>query len=390
MGAIYSIGGCVALEVARRLGEAGDGHLDHFWRRPTIALMSNPVSRFHFDLHELPPAFVNYFVNDAAGAHLKEIERLPAGSTVVIDITRDIFTGVVEVEPGAFVMNPLDGVGIVAGLTTETMSSEVLTRLLKAEPKIINPLADKDRFLKLWKAAIDQQISVLSQKFENIILLEIYFTFNLASHDRKAPFSEIDVRESNSILSSMYDYIRDRKELIFASISQDKMMTGRHVAWDGPFYTHFVDESYALFCDEIKAKLTQDRHSGESFLQMSAFKRAKDYEDLRETFDTLLVQHDQTKNTLAAIQQRNAELEQMTEQGAATRIAELEHAQAAAAEHAQKIAQAKSLIADLRQHQARLEAEIAEARRPLAARLAKSTARRTYRLRRHIGLTPGR
>jgi hypothetical protein len=390
MGAIYSIGGCVALEVARRLGEAGDGHLDHFWRRPTIALMSNPVSRFHFDLHELPPAFVNYFVNDAAGAHLKEIERLPAGSTVVIDITRDIFTGVVEVEPGAFVMNPLDGVGIVAGLTTETMSSEILTRLLKAEPKIINPLADKDRFLKLWKAAIDHQIATLSQKFENIILLEIYFTFNLASHDRKAPFSEIDVRESNSILSSMYDYIRDRKELIFASISQDKMMTGRHVAWDGPFYTHFVDESYALFCDEIKAKLTQDRPSGESFLQRSAFKRAKDYEDLRETFDTLLVQHDQMKNALAAMQQRNAELEQMTEQDAATRIADLAHAQAAAAEHAQKIAQAKSLIADLRQHPARRDAECAAARRPLAARFAKSTARRTYRLRRHIGLTPGR
>lgn len=43
---LYSLGGCVVHEICKRLGTEHYTHLNHFWRRPTIAMMSEPVVGF--------------------------------------------------------------------------------------------------------------------------------------------------------------------------------------------------------------------------------------------------------------------------------------------------------------------------------------------------------
>ena len=53
----------------------------------------------------------------------------------------------------------------------------------------------------------------------------------------------------------------------------------------------------------------------------------------------------------------------------------------------EQLRKASASIAEYSAHQKRLEAEILAAQAPLMARLSKSTARRTYGLRRKLGLT---
>lgn len=420
LGTIYSIGGCVAFEVAKRLGEAGEGHLDHFWRRPTIALMSKPVSRFRFNLHDIPSDFINYFVNDASGAHRKELERLPSGSTVVTDVTRDVFTGVIEIEPGAFVMNPLDGLGIVPGLTKESMTPAILANALRSEPRIIHPLKETDAFLDLWKTAINDKINLLSEKFENILLLEIYFTHKKASFTRTAPFTEKDAGIRNSLLKEMYDYLRENPKVTFVSIDKETMITGRHVAWGGPFYTHFIDETYAIFCDAATSALTQGKQSSRDFLTDTAITRAKKYEDARFSLQQMEIRYREVSAKLEQSQQENAKIQaslKNIENETAKRIdslvdalsktippselerhvdiiaereAELARMRQIALEQDEQLRRTRAAIADYAAREKRLQAEILAARAPLAARLTKSTARQTYGLRRKLGLTRSR
>jgi len=380
--------------------------------------MSNPVSRFRFDLHKLPAEFVNYFVNDAAGAHRTEIENLPAGSSVVIDVTRDIFTGIIEIEPEAFVMNPLDGLGIVAGLTTDSMTPEILAGALKTEPRIIAPLSDTETFLTLWKAAIDKKIELLSKKFENILLLEIYFTHKKASFERSSPFTSDDAAIRNSILSSMYEHLRDNSKINIISIEKDHMLTGRHVAWGGPFYTHFIDETYALFCDAATEVLTQGKQTDRSFLTNTAIDRAKKYEDARHALKNMEERYREARRALEISENKNFEtkdmlqklenettkrIESLVEALSKTipqsefdqqvniiteREAELEQYKAIAIEQANQLGQAHARIAEYSKNQEKLGADIIAAQAPLLARISKSTARRTYTLRRKLGLTP--
>jgi hypothetical protein len=399
---IYSLGGCVAFEVSKRLEDFGASHKDHFWRRPTIALMSDPVSRFQYNLHDLPREFINYFINDATGAHLRELDRVPPGATAVIDITRDIFTGVVELEPGVFVMNPLDAISIIDGLTHETMSAAILEKALRSPAKIVTPRnpAHEDRFLEIWKENIDKFLSYISARFDDVVLLEIFLTSEIMSPRKDGELDPNYVKRTNSLLLSMYDHIRDRPNIVFASINNSRLITAHEVSWNGPNYTHFVDETYALFCDSVRSALNQHHSPHHSMLEKTAFERAKKYEDLKRHVEKLQHEHQAALDSVDSLTQS---VSRLTLDISASQAANLQTAAALAATQDElthmrllrdnAISDAERLAAALSQRetylterQTRLEKELAQERRPLGARLVRTAARQTYPLRKSLGL----
>jgi hypothetical protein len=98
-----SLGGCTLSETVKRLDPDRFEHLRHFWRRPTLALVARPSAR---PLPPLPEPFRAYFEKDASKAHLDEL--LDCGADVIImDLTRDLVTGVIDLGGGAFVINGL-------------------------------------------------------------------------------------------------------------------------------------------------------------------------------------------------------------------------------------------------------------------------------------------
>lgn len=335
----------------------------------------------------------------------------------MIDVTRDIFTGVIEIEPGVFVMNPLDGRDIVAGLTPESMTPEILAATLKTEPKFINPLRDTESFLVLWKEPIDRKINFLSKKFENILLLEIYFTHRIASHERPSPMTAHEADTQNSLLASMYEHMQDNEKVTFVSIEQDHLITGRYVAWGGPSYTHFINETYALFCDAATAALTQSKQPEQSFLRTAAIDRAKKYEDTRHALQNAEERYKEASQALTLSESENAklkdELEKLRNETTkqvdslvdalgktvsrseldkhisiiAQRDAQLTKSQTIALEQAEQLNQARARIEEYSKREKKLEADILATQTPLLARLSKSTARGTYSLRRKLRLT---
>lgn len=288
LGAFYSLGGCQVHEVAARLGAQGGGHIDHFWRRPTIALMSEPVSRFTYNLHKLPPAYANYFVNDATCMHRAEISQIRNGGNIIFDITRDVFTDVIELEFNSFITNPASAANLIEDLNAENMNSQVVEEILKFSPRKISAYDDLETFFSIWKSAFDKQIALFKQNFDNIFLLEIYFTTKTATDDQQSP-SEDHAILTNSILQKMYDSVRSEKDIHVISIDRSKMITGATSKWGGPHHTHFVCETHALYCDKIVRLLSQDRENENKTLEITAFERVKMHEDAKRDIEKLTI-----------------------------------------------------------------------------------------------------
>lgn len=372
LGPVYSIGGCVVHEVAKRISKFSEGHADHFWRRPTIALMSKPIDRFHFNIHELPSAFVNYFINDASASHRREIENLPSRGSVFIDITRDIFTGVIEIEPDKFILNPLDGVDIVENLNANTINETILSKILKSDFQLISHNNDRNKFLKLWEKNIDLMIDMLSRKFDNVFILEIYFTSKIANGTNSSNIDSEYEHYVNGLLFEMYEKIRHRSDSIFVSIDQNKMITGKQVEWGGPTYTHFIEETYALFCDRVLQMMTQGK-SDFSFIEEASFERARAHEKTILEFD-LLQEEISKRPTHVDFEAQRVMISQKDD--------ELEELRQTSLSHLQQIHEAQAELARSRSTQRRLEKELELARQSVFAQTRKSIARMTYRLRR--------
>lgn len=323
LGGLYSLGGCVTHEVARRLASKSRGHIDHFWRRPTIALMSDNVSRFNFNIHDLPSEYINYFINDAAGSHRQEIDSLPSGNTLILDVTRDIFSGVVGLSDNVFLLDPVDSINIVDGLKSDTINYELFEKIIKRKYSVVN-YRDSENFEDIWLESFSRFLAHFSAKFRHIFVLEIYLTTEVAHVACPSDLCVDHAAKANAVLSSMYDRVRGLHGCRLVSIDRDKMITGVDVDWGGPTYTHFLNETYALYCDKILSLVSNESQEG-LFLKDAAFNRAKAYEavnaKLKTVTEELAVLQESKYKSEAALKQLVLNLER--EKTASVNISEM-------------------------------------------------------------------
>lgn len=290
---MVSLGGCVVGHLATTMNGRAVRHTRHLWRRPTIAMMSKPVSRFRLDFSHIPPEYANYLVNDAAGVHRQEIEQVVASdeTVFVFDVTRDVLTGVAEIEPDVWIMDPVDAVYQVEGLTPDTMTEEILKQLSRGSARRMSAVRNWDEFFPVWKKAFLEFAQVIEGRFETVIAAEIYPT--LKRYDRTNPFYIADTAAANACLDHIYAWLRETFDFQWITIPREYSITGlTGVPYNGPAPTHFIEESHTLMAAQFLDKIG-GLVSGVAAVEPvkplveQAFKRAELHEEALEEIKTL-------------------------------------------------------------------------------------------------------
>lgn len=277
------------------------------------------------------------------------------------------------------------------------MNSALLRKVLKAEFQPISHNRNQERFLPLWEKYIDLMISMLADKFDNVFILEIYFTSQTANGAEHKDINKNYAEKINNTLLSMYEKIRNRSDCILISIDRSKMITGREVEWGGPTYTHFIEETYALFCDQVIQMMSQGK-SDFSFIAEASLERARAHEKTISELTLLKEEMSKTRNEFLEkskkYERRISELsDEVCRRPAVAdfeaqramisqRDGELEALRQATRTHQRQMQAVESELAKSHLLQAQLERELEFARQSVFARTKKSIARMTYRVRR--------
>ncbi len=333
--------------------------------------MSDPVEYYNFKTSLIPNRFVAYFINDVCGNHLKEIAALDRRTLLVVDIMRDIFMGVVEVGPNQYALNPVDGIGMLDDVTPETMSNEILGKILRRDNfRTIHPIRDADEYFELWCVHMKKFCDFLLQNFDHVVIPENYFAEKtLELHDGHS----LDVERAlavNAVAKRMYKWLRENTEIPIASIDNDKIFTGSDVPWGGPSTTHIIEETYALYCQEVDRIVLKRETHDPRYMERAAFKRAHEHA------------HEQKLKVRAEkrIQELQTELESLKAgvadaenkfQECLNGLQEEQKARQQLEDQHQQLAKARDTIARLKE----------EVRRPIGYHLKKRLARATRPLR---------
>ena len=291
---LVTLGGCVVGHLAASLNGRVIQHRRHLWRRPTIAMMSEPVSRFRLDFSKMPTPYANYFVNDAGGKHQAELTCVDSERERIFlfDVTRDVFTGVVEIEPDVWVMDPVDAIHMVDGLTHETMSPDILEEICRDSVRRLSPIENWDAFFPVWKRAFQQFADQIDGQYERIMIAEIYPT--LTRLDSLGPFYAKNVAEMNDRLDHMYAWVRENFSYEWIGLSRERSVTGlTGVPYNGPTPTHFIGESHGVFALDFIRKLNSGYGDNSPKFDEAlplieqAFERAKLHEEVLEEISGL-------------------------------------------------------------------------------------------------------
>ncbi|BBU63614.1 hypothetical protein MSC49_35490 [Methylosinus sp. C49] len=293
-----TIGGCSTYESGIRLNEGLFQSRGHLWRRPTISLVADPIEKIDSRFSCLPPQFLTYLVNDAKKLHLQNLLETDA-EVLVFDITRDLRSGVVALSETQFVIDPLEGINILEGLTPETMNQEVFDKVFKGGERI-SFHANWARFFPLWKRAFARSIEILSKKFSRLVLLEHYFTCKVNGVPYTYDFAPGAAEMANIALEKMYDFARSFDCVSFVSLPRKLFITGREAPWGGPSDTHYLPEVYLLYAEKTAQLLFPDREDGSRAIIDQLFLRAAERDDLILQIQALTAERDQLATDNAA------------------------------------------------------------------------------------------
>ncbi|CAN2535538.1 hypothetical+protein [Methylocapsa aurea] len=308
-----TMGGCSTYEAGQRLSPGLFRSRGHLWRRPTIALVSEPIKKIDSRFSCLPAEFLTYFVNDAKKLHLPNLLEIDA-ELLIFDLTRDLRAGILALDENQFVLDPLEGIGIVEGLTPETMNQEIFEKAFKDSERI-SFHADWRRFFPLWKRSFARMIEILSTKFSHIMLLEHYFTSKVNGVPYTYDFAPGAAETCNIALEKMYDFARGFESISFVSLPRKLFITGREVPWGGPSDTHYLPEVYLLYAEKIAQQTFRNREDGSQAIIDQLFDRAAERDHLIVQIQSLTEERDQrtTENAIfcAERDQASSEREEM-------------------------------------------------------------------------------
>ena len=313
---LLSLGGCVVGHLAATMNGRAIQHSRHMWRRPTIAMMSKPVSRFRFDFTQVPAGYANYLVNDAGGAHRDEIvaPNAPHERVFVFDVTRDVITGVVEIEPDVWIMDPIDAVYLVEGLKPDTMTEEVLQHFCKGNARRMSAVRNWDEFFPRWQKAFREFASIIEGRFDKVIVAEIYPT--RARFDVSNPFFAPNVEEMNDRLEILYAWLKEHYDFEWIGVPRERSVTGvTGLPFNGPTPTHFVQESHTLMAGQFINKINSMRNPNAPVIDANAplveqaFERAKLHEQALEEIKALKAELAKAENLSSAFKSREQQYE---------------------------------------------------------------------------------
>ena len=300
---LVSLGGCVSNEVAKKTECFFIKHVEHYWRRPTIALMAKPAQRLPFLNHDFPPELSRYWQDDFRKNHLAEL-LIVKGDILILDITRDLFCKVIELEEGCFVVDPMSVKGIL--WDGGNVDEDVVNKLIGKKCSKVG-FSDSSYF-DLWKYYFNVFYNTFSQKFKCIIINEIYFTNTLSSNTDIRFRDQSYVDSANIFLDQAYEYIKSNYAgVIFNSITRKAMVTGSDVPGEGPAYTHFINEAIVLFSENLRQIISPSINRPGSILIRDAIQRAADYEDLLRARKLLSAERDDLAHRLQLIEQQRNE-----------------------------------------------------------------------------------
>lgn len=308
---VISLGGCATYETARLASKDSIIHADHLWRRPTIALVA-PRTKFNPIPSVFPVEFARYWHDDFNKSHLDNLLEHKA-NVLIFDVVRDIWTGIIR-KNQTYVMDPVDGMHFVGQLPWGALSDEANAQL-RAGDQVYN--YKHEDFFDLWKEHVDIFIAIAGNKFEHIFLNKHYFATHRVRSGKRAIegiFGNVDsddFAQVNNILEDMYAYLSGFSVLKINTISRSLMLTGRHVPMVGPFPTHFVHESNALFAENFRSQLLRKSYIQGSKFIATALDRVKAHEDLLIEVDQLreLVAHVSRERDDACSQNRHLKSE---------------------------------------------------------------------------------
>lgn len=314
---VTSFGGCVIYQTTRYLDGQVLEHIGHRWRRPTLATMSAPIDSTGMDLSKMPAIFRRYFESDLSKQHLPELLSFDRDAILVTDFQRDIATGVIEIEPDTFAMDPFEAVHLIDDLTPESMSPEILAQVIRRDFKPFSAFRDWDRFFPLWQRDITRFLDAVTAHFKHVIISEQYQT--LQRLDRTSPFYADRVERANVYLAQMYDFARTRKDITLIKVDPKDLYTGRTGGpYGGPVPVHYIDESYALWenaLTEAINTLTGSNHDRSRRIYDVAFKRAADHEAALEDLIARDQEIDSLKTERAASESElNGKITQLEQQ----------------------------------------------------------------------------
>lgn len=272
---LLSLGGCVTHDTCMYAKTVNLIHVEHLWRRPTISLMCSAPKRFPFLGGDFPPELTRYWQDDFRKNHLKELINFDA-EVLVFDITRDIFCQVLELEDFRYVIDPMSVKGIL--WHGDNLTEDRIDSVLGGKFRRLG-FADDDYF-HIWKLKFDEFVGAIS-RFKVVILNRMYFTARIASERAELFGDALYVDAVNEFLDRAYCYIRDCHDNIHINTIPRKLfLTGSHVGWKGPTYTHIIPEATSMFAENIRRYIIGDTYTaGEIFIKNSVL-RAKQHEDL--------------------------------------------------------------------------------------------------------------
>ena len=282
---VLSLGGCVTHDTCMYAKTVNLIHVEHLWRRPTISLMSGAPKRFPFLGGDFPPELTRYWQDDFRKSHLKELTSFDADA-LVFDITRDIFCKVIELEDFRYVTDPMSVKGLL--WHGDSLTDDKIDSLLGGKFKRIG-FADDDYF-QIWKLKFDEFVESIS-RFKIVVLNRMYFTARIASERAELFGDALYVDSVNEFLDRAYCYIRNKHgSVLINTIPRKLFLTGSHVSWNGPTYTHIIPEATSMFSENIRRYIIGDTYAaGEIFIKNSIL-RAKQHEDLIQDQKSALIE----------------------------------------------------------------------------------------------------
>ena len=287
---LISVGGCIVKYVNDTISILVEMESKHYWRRPTIPLMSSPISGV-----KIPDSFsaglTAYVHDDLKKNHINQIA---AGRGVLLfDLTRDIFGDFFKSEKSAFA-NPYtilglekDGVGINL---PEASDMEYFS-----QQGFIASSSKDANFFPLWHASFTKFVEKFKGNYR-LVMLENFLTDRAVGVDGEYFFIDrAYVSNANKILEKLFNSAKKFAEVEVITVPQSMLVSGTDVIYGGPNATHYAYQTLDWITKEFAGKFLKCNDVVEDWYQSRLMNYAEQFHRKHDGLTAALVDKEITE-----------------------------------------------------------------------------------------------
>ena len=261
---LITLGGCVVKYVNDTISSLLEIEAKHYWRRPTIPLMSSPISGV-----TIPDSFsagLTAYVHDDLKKN--QLNQLTSESGILFfDLTRDIFGDFFNGKKSAFA-NPYTMLGLELNGASIKVPEVADYEYFSAQGFIPSSCRDEN-FFPIWHTNFFKFVEKLKGKYK-LVLLENFFTDRAYGIDGQ--YFAIDrayVSNANQVLEKLFDSAKKFVEIETIKVPHSMLVSGSDVIYGGPSATHYsyqtldwITKEFAqrfLLCNDVVENWYQSR-----------------------------------------------------------------------------------------------------------------------------------